>query len=147
MLGVGADDTFILVKAWTSQCAKAQLRMNQNHQSSNAISKINEDEHSDIEHQTTSKTKSHTKEVLHHKKFGEEELVKMVKATLKHSTLTISVTSITTSVAFFASFISNVTAIKCFRHVKNYLHCYILPYFFQKLVSEIKITNVFYYTM
>ena len=115
LLGVGADDTFILVKAWTSQCAKAQLRMNQNPQSSNAISKINEDEHSDIEHQTTSKTKSHTKEVLHNKKFGEEELVKMVKATLKHSTLTISVTSITTSVAFFASFISNVTAIQCFR--------------------------------
>ena len=118
LLGVGADDTFILVKAWTSQCAKAQLRMNQNPQSSNAISKINEDEHSDIEHQTTSKTKSHIREGLHHKKFGEEELVKMVKATLKHSTLTISVTSITTSVAFFASFISNVTAIKCFRYVK-----------------------------
>ena len=112
--------------------------MNQNPQSSNAISKINEDELSDIEHQTTSTNKSYIKEVLHHKKFGEEELVKMVKATLKHSTLTISVTSITTSVAFFASFISNVTAIKCFRHVKNYPYEYILH---RKVSFELNLFN------
>ena len=116
IIGVGADDTFILVKAWTSQCAKAQSKINTNLSSSNTISNLNEGEQSDAEHQSISNSKNRKKKVIDHKrKLSEEDLVRIVKATLKHSTLTISVTSITTSVAFFASFISNVTAIQCFR--------------------------------
>jgi len=77
----------------------------------------NKDEQSDVEQSLDDAT--HQKETIFRQKIGEDDLLRMVKATLKHSTLTISVTSITTSVAFFASFISNVTAIKCFRYA-NY---------------------------
>ena len=119
--GVGADDTFILVKSWTSQHAKALRRSNKNPPSSrciNGISDHNEDELSDVEQSIS----NHTKDSVYHRKLGEDDLIRIVKATLKHSTLTISVTSITTSVAFFASFISNVTAIKCFRYTYNINH-------------------------
>ena len=112
---MGADDTFILVKAWTSQRAKVQgkLRSKSSTSFANAVNVLNQDEQSDVEQSV--EHKSNQKETVLRKKLGEDDLLRMVKSTLKHSTLTISVTSITTSVAFFASFISNVTAIKCFR--------------------------------
>ena len=74
ILGVGADDTFILVKAWNAH-SKADPNLNS----------------------------------------VEEQLEVMVHSALSHSLLTMCVTSITTSAAFFASFISTITAIKCFR--------------------------------
>ena len=54
-------------------------------------------------------------EGIYEAELSEADLIWMVKSTLKHSILTISVTSLTTSVAFLASLVSNVTAIKCFR--------------------------------
>ena len=75
-IGVGADDTFILVKAW-----RAHSKMDPN------LSSL------------------------------EDHLESMVGSALGHSMLTMCVTSFTTSAAFFASFISTITAIKCFRYV------------------------------
>jgi predicted RND superfamily exporter protein len=113
-IGVGADDTFILVKAWTSQ--HPEIRKKSKHHRATSIGNTgkvrNQDDQSHIIHCVGDT--GNQEEVICRNKFGEDELIRMVKATLKHSTLTISVTSITTSVAFFASFISNVTAIKCF---------------------------------
>ena len=43
------------------------------------------------------------------------KLESLVSNTLPHSLLSMLVTSITTTVAFFSSYISNITAIKCFR--------------------------------
>ena len=77
-IGVGADDTFILVKAW-----RAHSKMDPN------LSSL------------------------------EDHLESMVGSALGHSMLTMCVTSFTTSAAFFASFISTITAIKCFRYVVN----------------------------
>ena len=74
-IGVGADDTFILVKAWNSQLIQAEV-----------VGDLND-----------------------------KQMTKLVKSALKHSVLTMLVTSATTCVAFLASLISNVTAIKCFR--------------------------------
>ncbi len=74
-IGVGADDTFILVKAWSSHSAKADPNL----------------------------------ESL------DEQLEAVVRQALRHSWLTMCVTSLTTAAAFFASFISSITAIKCFR--------------------------------
>ena len=115
-LGVGADDTFILVKSWTSQYGKTRGKLKSRSSTSftNAMSVQNKDEQSDVEQSLDDTTNQ--KETIFRQKIGEDDLLRMVKDTLKHSTLTISVTSITTSVAFFASFISNVTAIKCFRY-------------------------------
>lgn len=40
---------------------------------------------------------------------------------MKHAVPSMFVTSLTTAVAFFASVVSNVTAINCFRYIfKNY---------------------------
>ena len=74
--GVGADDTFILVKSW-----RAHSKMDPNSSSL------------------------------------EDHLESMVDSALSHSILTMCVTSLTTAAAFFASFISTITAIKCFRQV------------------------------
>jgi predicted RND superfamily exporter protein len=75
-IGVGADDTFILVKAWN-----AQTKVDPN------LSSL------------------------------DEQLEAMVKQALGHAVLTMCVTSFTTAAAFFASYISSITAIKCFRLV------------------------------
>jgi predicted RND superfamily exporter protein len=41
-------------------------------------------------------------------------LEKIISDTLKHATLSMFVTSLTTSAAFFANYVSNITALKCF---------------------------------
>lgn len=43
-------------------------------------------------------------------------LVRLVQETMKHAVPSMFVTSLTTAVAFFASIVSNVTAINCFRY-------------------------------
>ena len=77
-IGVGADDTFILVKAWSNHASSLR----------------------DADGSITDK-----------------QMVKLVKNSLKHSSKTMLVTSLTTAAAFLASLVSNVTAIKCFRFV------------------------------
>lgn len=39
----------------------------------------------------------------------------LVSATLRHALMSMLVTSLTTTAAFLASLVSNITAIKCFR--------------------------------
>ncbi|TRY78598.1 hypothetical protein TCAL_06908 [Tigriopus californicus] len=70
-IGVGADDTFILVKSWSMQKPDPNLSL-------------------------------------------PDQMEKLVLNTLQHSTLSMLVTSLTTAMAFFASYISSITAIKCF---------------------------------
>ncbi|XP_043605135.1 protein dispatched [Bombus pyrosoma] len=48
------------------------------------------------------------------KKISNNGLVKLVQETMKHAVPSMFVTSLTTAVAFFASVVSNVTAINCF---------------------------------
>jgi predicted RND superfamily exporter protein len=43
------------------------------------------------------------------------QLERRMAATLSHSATSMLVTSLTTAIAFFASYISSITAIKCFR--------------------------------
>ena len=45
------------------------------------------------------------------------KLETLVSNTLQHALLSMLVTSMTTTVAFFSSYISNITAIKCFRYI------------------------------
>lgn len=52
------------------------------------------------------------------KKISNNGLVKLVQETMKHAVPSMFVTSLTTAVAFFASVVSNVTAINCFRYMK-----------------------------
>lgn len=47
-------------------------------------------------------------------KLSNEGLIKLVQETMKHAVPAMFVTSLTTGVAFFASIVSNVTAINCF---------------------------------
>ena len=104
-----------MVKAWSgqqakilksSQATKSKCNINANDVPNRADQSYIEgnDEENDI-----------NSEGIYEAELSEADLIWMVKSTLKHSILTISVTSLTTSVAFLASLISNVTAIKCFR--------------------------------
>lgn len=43
------------------------------------------------------------------------KLEELMTDTLQHAMLTMFVTSLTTAAAFYASFISNITAVNCFR--------------------------------
>lgn len=43
-------------------------------------------------------------------------LVRLVQETIKHAFPPMFVTSLTTAIAFFTSFVSHVTAINCFRY-------------------------------
>lgn len=44
------------------------------------------------------------------------KLVNLMSDTLQHAILTMFVTSLTTASAFYASYISNITAVNCFRY-------------------------------
>ena len=48
------------------------------------------------------------------------KLENMVCATMQHALVSMLVTSVTTSAAFFSSYISSITAIKCFRYFVNF---------------------------
>ena len=76
-VGVGADDCFILIKAWSTLARRKP-----------------DPEVTD----------------------PEEQLERLVRDTLSNCGLSMFVTSVTTAVAFFASYISSITAIKCFRY-------------------------------
>ena len=51
-----------------------------------------------------------------------ESLESLVSNTLQHAILSMLVTSMTTTVAFFSSYVSNITAIKCFRYTPLHNH-------------------------
>ena len=83
LTGVGADDTFILVKSWSL--------------------------HGETKETATTTTKDAEESPF------DAQLERRMASTLRHSCMSMLVTSLTTAIAFFASYISSITAIKCFR--------------------------------
>lgn len=89
VIGIGADDAFLYVKVW-KMVSKQLIR-------DNVISEDNE--LADL------KSISSASETI---------LVQILEETLKHSVLTMFITTLTTAVAFFASYVSYIPAINCF---------------------------------
>ena len=86
-LGIGADDAFIFVKIWN--CALAERVKS-------------------LGYPITSNS-SMTSDVSY-----VETLAGLISVTLKHASLSMAVTSLTTAVAFYTSFVNSITAVKCF---------------------------------
>ncbi|CAK1552866.1 unnamed protein product [Leptosia nina] len=89
VIGIGADDAFIYVKVWT-MISKRLIK-------DNII--IQENGYTDIKNVSSA---------------GETILVQILEETLKHTVLAIFITTLTTAVAFFASYVSYIPAINCF---------------------------------
>lgn len=85
-IGIGADDAFIFVKIW--QCVLTER-----------FSK------------TSTVT---TKSLANPESEQTETLQNLMALTLKHAAISMFVTSVTTAGAFYASYTSYITAIKCF---------------------------------
>lgn len=89
VIGIGADDAFLYVKVW-NMVSKQLIRDNV----------VNQDNGlTDIKNVSSA---------------GETILIQILEETLKHSLVAILVTSVTTAVAFFASYVSYIPAINCF---------------------------------
>ncbi|XP_053603094.1 protein dispatched homolog 1 [Plodia interpunctella] len=89
VIGIGADDAFIYVKIWsmiTKQLIKDNIASEENCLT-------------DIKNVSSA---------------GETILVQILEETLKHSIATIFITTLTTAIAFFASYVSYIPAINCF---------------------------------
>lgn len=89
VIGIGADDAFLYVKVW-KMVSKQLIR-------DNVISEDNG--LTDIKNITSA---------------GETILVQILEETMKHSLLTMFITTLTTAVAFLASYVSYIPAINCF---------------------------------
>lgn len=89
VIGIGADDAFVYIKVW-KMISKQLIR-------DNVVSEDND--LGDIRNISSA---------------GETILVQILEETLKHSIVTIFVTTLTTAVAFFASYVSYIPAINCF---------------------------------
>jgi protein dispatched 1 len=89
VIGIGADDAFLYVKIWNT-VSKQLIRDNIVTQD-NCLT--------DIKNVSSA---------------GETILVQILEETLKHSVVTMFITSLTTAVAFFASYVSYIPAINCF---------------------------------
>lgn len=89
VIGIGADDAFLYVKVW-KMISKQLIR-------DNVVS--DENGLTDIKNISSA---------------GETILVQILEETLKHTVVPIFVTSLTTAVAFFASYVSYIPAINCF---------------------------------
>lgn len=89
VVGIGADDAFLYVKLWNVACKKyvKESATNQN----NEVSEYN-----------------------NLSSAGETTLLLILEETVKHSAATILFTSLTTAVAFLASYVSYIPAINCF---------------------------------
>ncbi|XP_059612470.1 protein dispatched [Phlebotomus argentipes] len=87
IVGIGADDAFIFVKVWRCCIAERTKSSGYNFNSTSSFSS----------------SFSHT-----------DTLTDLMGMTLKHAALSMLVTSITTSAAFYASFVSSITAVRCF---------------------------------
>ncbi|XP_063821060.1 protein dispatched [Ostrinia nubilalis] len=89
VIGIGADDAFLYVKIWIT-VSKQLIRDNV----------VTEDNClTDIKNVSSA---------------GETILVQILEETLKHSIVTMFITTLTTAVAFFASYVSYIPAINCF---------------------------------
>lgn len=87
--GIGADDAFIFIKIWKCVLSdRVKLSGVPLQRPSNSFSS-----------ETTSQM---------------DTLAYALGNTLKHAALSMLVTSITTAAAFYASFISSITAVRCF---------------------------------
>ncbi|XP_061387699.1 protein dispatched [Musca vetustissima] len=86
IIGIGADDAFIFVKIW--QCVLTE--------------------------RFTKTSTVTTKSLANPESEQTETLQNLMALTLKHAAISMFVTSITTTVAFYASYTSYITAIKCF---------------------------------
>lgn len=89
VIGIGADDAFLYVKVW-KMVSKQLIRDNVVSQD-NALS--------DIKNVSSA---------------GETILIQILGETMKHSLVTMMITTLTTAVAFFASYVSYIPAINCF---------------------------------
>lgn len=89
VIGIGADDAFLYVKVW-KMVSKQLIRDNVASQDSGL---------GDIKNVSSA---------------GETIMVQILEETLKHSVVTIFITTLTTAVAFFASYVSYIPAINCF---------------------------------
>lgn len=89
VIGIGADDAFLYVKVW-KMISRQLIRDNVVSQDSGLT---------DIKNVSSA---------------GETILIQIVEETLKHSIVAIFVTTLTTAVAFFASYVSYIPAINCF---------------------------------
>ncbi|CAG4941356.1 unnamed protein product [Parnassius apollo] len=88
VIGIGADDAFLYVKLWKMIC-KQLIRDNVSQE--NALN--------DIKNVSSA---------------GETILIQILEETLRHSIVTMFITTLTTAVAFFASYVSYIPAINCF---------------------------------
>ncbi|XP_036322856.1 protein dispatched isoform X1 [Rhagoletis pomonella] len=86
IIGIGADNAFLFVKIWQCVIAERFTKANSNHVTS-----------------VTDSGSEHT-----------ETLQNLMASTFHHSALSMFVSSLTTATAFFASYTSSITAIKCF---------------------------------
>ncbi|KAF9822524.1 hypothetical protein SFRURICE_010275 [Spodoptera frugiperda] len=89
VIGIGADDAFLYVKVW-KMASKQLIR-------DNVVSQ--ENGLSDIKNVSSA---------------GETILIQILVETMKHSITTMAVTTLTTAVAFLASYVSYIPAINCF---------------------------------
>ncbi|CAK1604486.1 unnamed protein product [Parnassius mnemosyne] len=89
VIGIGADDAFLYIKLW-NMISKQLIRDNVISQD-NALDDI--------------KNVSSASETI---------LIQILEETLRHSILTMFITTLTTAVAFFASYVSYIPAINCF---------------------------------
>lgn len=89
VIGIGADDAFIYVKVW-NMISKQLIK-------DNVVSQ--ENGLSDIKNVSSA---------------GETILVQILEETMKHSIVTMFITTLTTAVAFYSSYVSYIPAINCF---------------------------------
>lgn len=89
VIGIGADDAFIFVKVWNCAIAERVKSLGGGF--------------------PLTSTSSMTSDVSY-----KDTLAGLIAVTLKHAAISMGVTSLTTAVAFYTSFINSITAVKCF---------------------------------
>lgn len=102
LLGIGADDAFIFLKMWQCNCQRQRPSRNDKSSSNNMeLKKCLRKSPSD----NNLKTENNSSLL---------SLDSLMAMTVHHAALSMFVTSVTTAGAFFASYTSHITAIKCF---------------------------------
>lgn len=88
IVGIGSDDAFIFMKIWQMEKAKRSISSPLTPSSSFASDPYSPD--------------------------ARDSLVSVMAKTLEHASLSMLVTSLTTAAAFYASYASSITAVRCF---------------------------------